>query len=644
MQPQRARLLQSQAAMIELRWSLEGVPERPGVYIFRDASETPLYIGKAANLRARLSSYRRPGGDGRLMIRFLEQQAARVETIVTRTEGEALLLEDQLVKQLQPPHNIRLKDDKSFLMVRIDCDERFPRLKLVREHSPKSGKNAKRVGGRSRLYGPYASSRALRAMLSDLHRVVPLRDCSDSVMNHRTRPCLKHQIGLCAAPCTGLIDAVGYQQLVERAQRVLDGDIDALVDEFESRMNAAATEMAYERAAAWRDRLAALRRASERQGVQAHASVDRDVLALARRSDRAVVHRLAFRGGRLAESRAHTFRSELPDEELLHVVLTALYAPGRAIAPAELVLPCLPVEEPLLAHALGADVALLVPTSGERLRMLELAGANARAELERASAASETEQQALAHLCALVGLDARGSDEPPLVLDCFDVSTFQGKDSVASRVRFRGGVPDRAGYRRYQIKSVEGQDDFASLREVVTRALKRGLAEDELPDLVVIDGGAQQLAQALAARDEVGAWDVRIVGLAKARPERSVGGKRKTESEERMYLAADQPPFELARHTPLRHLFERLRDEAHRFAITYHRKQRGKLASRLDSIPGVGDARRKALLRAFGSVHGVQAASVEQIAAVPQIGMELAKVVVEHLQRPSQRGSDGESS
>jgi excinuclease ABC subunit C len=223
------------------------------------------------------------------------------------------------------------------------------------------------------------------------------------------------------------------------------------------------------------------------------------------------------------------------------------------------------------------------------------------------------------------------------VLDCFDISTFQGKDTVAARVRFRGGIPDRAGYRRYQVKTVEGQDDFASLREVVTRALRRGLAEEDLPDLVVIDGGAQQLASALAARDEVGAWDVRMVGLAKARAERSVRGKQKEHSEERLVLDPDRPPLELARHTALRHLFERLRDEAHRFAITYHRKQRGKLESRLDSIPGVGDAKRKALLRAFGSVHGVKAASVEQLAALPGIGMELAKVIVEHLQRPAAR-------
>jgi excinuclease ABC subunit C len=623
--------------MTEPRWSLDDAPERPGVYIFRDASGAPLYIGKAANLRARLSSYRRPGGDGRLLIRFLEQQAARVETIVTRTEDEAILLEDELVKRDQPPHNIRLKDDKSFLMVRIDLDARFPRLELVREHAPKEGRRARKAHGRVKLFGPYASTRALRAMLADLHRVVPLRDCADSVMNHRTRPCLKHQIGLCAAPCTGLIDAAGYQQLVERALRVLDGEIDDIVDEFESRMHAAAEEMAYERAAAWRDRLAALRRASERQGVKTRESVDRDVLALARRADRAVVHRLAFRQGRLAESRAHVFKSELPDEELLHVVLSAIYAPGRAAAPRELVLPCRPAEHELVAHALGADVELVVPTSGERLRMLELAGENARTELERASAAAEAEGEALEQLAALVGLDAREPDEPPLVLDCFDISTFQGKDTVAARVRFRGGIPDRAGYRRYQVKTVEGQDDFASLREVVTRALRRGLAEEDLPDLVVIDGGAQQLASALAARDEVGAWDVRMVGLAKARAERSVRGKQKEHSEERLVLDPDRPPLELARHTALRHLFERLRDEAHRFAITYHRKQRGKLESRLDSIPGVGDAKRKALLRAFGSVHGVKAASVEQLAALPGIGMELAKVIVEHLQRPAAR-------
>ncbi|MHC4378400.1 MAG: excinuclease ABC subunit UvrC [Planctomycetota bacterium] len=615
--------------MSEPKWSLDGVPQRPGVYLFRDAEQRVLYVGKARNLRSRLTAYRRPGGDGRLGVWFLERDAAAVETIVTRTEAEALLLEDALIKQHKPPHNIRLKDDKSFLMIRVDLDERFPRLKFVRAHSPKQGKGE----GRSRFFGPFASSRAVRRTLSDLHRVVPLRDCTDATLNNRSRPCLKYQIQMCAAPCVGLIDEPDYAGLVARAMSVLSGDIRELEEDLRGRMETASEKLEFELAAQWRDRLQALRRTVEGQGVRPRDRVHRDVLGLARRGERAVVHRLAFREGRLAESKSHVFRSSLPDEELLHSVLTALYTGGRRSAPAEIVLPCEPAEGELLEQTLLAgseedSLRLFVPRGGERGKMLEIAGDNARTELERVSKAQEEERQALERVARWTLLDP---ESPPEVIDCFDVSTTQGAEVVASRVRFRGGLPDRAGYRRYKVKGVEGQDDFASMKEVVGRSLKRGLDEEDLPDLIVVDGGAAQLAKALEARDEAGAWDLPIVGLAKARPERTVDGKRKGRTEERLYLAPDKDPTVLPRHDAGRLLLERLRDEAHRFAITFHRQRRGKIQSRLDAIPGVGEAKRKALLRAFGSAEGVKQASVEQLAALPSIGSKLARVISDHL-------------
>ncbi len=618
--------------MSEPRWSIDDVPELPGVYLFRDAAGEVLYVGKAADLKARLKSYRRPGGDGRLQIPFLEEAAERVETIVTRTEKEAFLLEDALIKTHQPPHNVRLKDDKSFRMLRIDLAERFPRIKSVRAKNPDQG----REGGRARLFGPYDSSGALRRTLSDLHRIVPLRDCPDSVMNHRSRPCLKHQMGLCSAPCVGLVSEGEYAALVEKAARILSGDVRELVDDLEGRMRAAAQAHEYERAAVWRDRLAALRRTTERQGVQPRDQVARDVLGLARAGGNAVVHRLSFRDGRLAESRAHTFRSQLPDEELLHVVLTALYAASRREVPAEIVLPCPPAEPELLAQALGGVVELVAPQSGERLRMLVLAGENARAELARVQGERADEEAALEELAALLELDG-----PPEVIDCFDVSNLQGTHVVASRVRFRRGHADRAGYRRFRVRGVAGQDDFASMREVVLRSLRRSVEEGEEPALVVIDGGAAQLAMALEARDEAGAWDVAVVGLAKARAGRAtpagtadeVGTARRVRAarDERVFVPGRTEPIPLPRHSSARHLLERIRDEAHRFAITFHRKERGRIASRLDAIPGVGPARRKALLRVFGSVQGVRAASVEELAAVPGIGPDLAAAILRAL-------------
>ena len=609
--------------MSEPRWSMEGIPTRPGVYLFHGDDGQVLYVGKARNLRSRISNYRREGADGRILVRFLDREAARVETIVTRTEQEALLLEDTLIKQHKPPHNIRLKDDKSFLMVRIDHKERFPRLKFVRAHQPDVGK----PGGRSRLFGPFASSSSVRRTLSDLHRIVPLRDCPDSVMNHRSRPCLKHQIGLCSAPCVGLIDEEAYAELLERAARVLSGDIRELEADLEKRMLRASEKREYERAAGWRDRLIALRRTAEGQGVRPRDQVHRDVLGLARRGDDAVVHRLSFREGRLAESRSHRFRSELPDEELFHSVLTALYAGGRRKLPEEIVLPCEAAESDLLS-GLGEDLRLVVPQGGDRKRMLDIAGENARTELVRRDQEEAREEEALDQLVSLLDLD------PSLeVIDCFDISTFQGAHTVASRVRFRRGHADRAGYRRFKVRSVSGQDDFAAMHEVVLRSLRRGVREGDLPDLIVIDGGEAQLAKALEARTEAGAWEVAIVGLAKARSERNLRGRRKDASEERVYLPGAPEPVELPRHSAARHLMERVRDEAHRFAITYHRKERGRIQSQLDSIPGVGPARRKALLRSFGSVAGVREASVEAIAAIEKIGPELAKQIVEHLRK-----------
>ncbi len=592
---------------------LNSIPEQPGVYLFRDEAGNVLYVGKSARLRDRVRTYR-SGGDGRWQIRFLDAEARTVETIVTRTEGEALLLEDTLIKTHKPPHNVRLKDDKSFRMLRLDLSDDFPRLKFVRAKNPDAG----REGGRARFFGPFASSGALRHTLSDLHRIVPLRDCPDHVLNNRSRPCLKHQIGLCSAPCVGLVTKDEYAALVDKASRILSGDVAEVRADLEARMQSASEAHEYERAATWRDRLRALSRTVEGQGVRPKDDVRRDVLGLARAGEAAVVYRLSFGEGRLHESRAHVFRSQLPDEELLHVVLTALYAPGRRAVPTEIVVPCLPAETDLLRTALGG-VVIVAPKSGERARMLGIAGENARAELVQSEHERAGEEAALDELAQILALDSA-----PEVIDCFDVSNFQGANVVASRVRFRRGHADRAGYRRFQVRGVEGQDDFASMKEVVGRSLKRGVEDDDLPDLVVIDGGAQQLAKAMEAREESGAWDVTMVGLAKAR---TASGARSRATDERLFVPGALEPIPLPKHSGARHLLERIRDEAHRFAITYHRKERGKIASRLDSIPGVGPERRKALLRAFGSVAGVKAANLEQIAAVPGIGTELAATI-----------------
>ncbi len=353
------------------------------------------------------------------------------------------------------------------------------------------------------------------------------------------------------------------------------------------------------------------------------------MLHLARAGERAVVQRLSFRDGRLAESRSHVFRSELDDPELLHGVLTALYSGKGRELPEELVLPCEPADRSLFEHLFAGRTRLVVPQGGERARMLAVAFENARSELERSRATEAREEAGLEALAALLDLDAL-----PEIIDCFDISNLQGTNVVASRVRFRSGHPDRAGYRRFKIRGVEGQDDFASMREVVGRSLKRGTDEGELPDLVVIDGGAQQLESA-HRRARRG----RRLGREVHRPRQGAlraqgrGARRSRRARSASSCPGVEQPIELGRHNDARHLLERVRDEAHRFAITYHRKERGRIESQLDSIPRVGAVRRKALLRAFGSVQGVKAASVEAIAAIEGIGMELAQSIREHLAR-----------
>lgn len=612
--------------MSDFAWpacDLQAVAAHPGVYLFKDSAQKVLYVGKARDLKSRLATYKVPGGDGRINLGFLEGAACALQTIITRTEQEALLLEDQLIKVHKPAHNIRLKDDKSFLMLRLD-DERFPRLKFVRAHRPRAGKKP----GRSRLFGPFASSRAVRRTISDLHRVVPLRDCSDAVLENRTRPCLKHQMGMCSAPCVDLIDTESYAALVERAARILSGDVRELQADLEQRMANASAERDYELAGQWRDRLQALRRTVERQGVLSNDNTERDVLGLARSGPDALIHRIAFRGGRLQESRSHLFRSELPDEELMHVVLTALYAQGRREVPREIIMPCEAADVGLLESVLGKGTKISIARGGERGRSLDVAAENAQVELRKRMSARGADHVAAEELIALTECEGEGQS---VVVDCFDISNLQSSHMVASRVRFRGGISDRAGYRRFKIKTVDGQDDFASMYEVVGRSLKRGMREGDLPELIVIDGGAAQLAKALEAREDAGAWTVTMVGLAKARPARSVKGQRLAATEERLFLHPDADPIELPKHSAVRKLLERIRNEAHRFAITYHRKERGRITSKLDSIPGVGAARRKALLRSFGSVVGVSKASVEEILRIPGISPALAKTILEHL-------------
>jgi len=598
-------------------------PEGPGVYQFLSADGRTLYAGKASNLRARVRNYLRPGGDGRFLLRFLEHEAVDVEFVSTATEQEALLLENTVIKKHKPPYNIKLKDDKSFLMLRLDPKEAWPWYRLVR----------RRRDDDALYFGPYASAKAVRRTLRLLHKVSPLRDCTDHVFDNRARPCIKHQIGRCPAPCVGLVTRKDYEALLQSSMRLLRGDTGALLRDLKSQMLQAAEALEFERAAALKDQIAALQIVGERQTVVG-GDDDEDAIGVHRAGDEVACAFLSFRGGALEYVRRFSFRSELPDDLLLSDLMGRLYEGDRHV-PARVLVSVVPAESELIVDWLrekrGASVELHVPQRGDKRRHLELAEQNAALQ-------DRVEQDAVARRAA--GAERLGQraelEAAPQRLHCIDVSTTQGVETVASRVCFVDGEPHKAHYRRFRISAENAGDDFSAMQEAVRRSLSLCLERDdeELPDLLVVDGGHGQLAAAQRAIAELALdEEVSVCGLAKSRL-RGVGDK-KAETGERLVLPGKELPVPLTPNAPETLLVAALRDEAHRFAITYHRKRRGRIGSELDEIPGIGKERRRLLLRHFGSLSALRSATREQLRAVPGLPEPTADLVFDRLSGPS---------
>ncbi|HEB53135.1 MAG TPA: excinuclease ABC subunit UvrC, partial [bacterium] len=484
-------------------------------------------------------------------------------------------------------------------------------------------------------------AKSARRTLRLLHKVVPLRDCADAVFHNRTRPCIKHQIGRCPAPCVDLVTRAAYDRLLDEALRLLRGDIGPVVKSLQQRMAAAAEALEFERAQALKEQLQALQSVAERQHVVARAG-DEDAIGLFRRGDEVTVAFLQFRGGALEHCRRHTLTSELPDDLLLADVLARLYE-GDRFVPRALLVPTLPAEPAILRQWLAdkrnGSVELHVPRRGDRLRHLQLAQQNARLGDEAEVDAAARRRQAGARLGQLLGLD-----DVPERLHCLDVSTIQGTNTVASRVCFVAGEPHKAQYRRFRISAEHAGDDFSAMAEAVRRSLLLCLERDdeELPDLLVVDGGRGQLAAAVRAVDELGmTGELRLCGLAKSRL-KGVGDAR-VESGERLFLPDADRALALATDAPETLLVAALRDEAHRFAITYHRKQRSRITSELDAIPGVGPTRRKALLRRFGSLSGLRRASFDELLALPGLPRSVAEAVYRWSSRPADGSTDGDA-
>ena len=607
--------------MPDLPPNLARLPARPGVYIMKDGHGKILYVGKAKRLDRRVRSYFRAGGTDHPKQAAFVPRVRAVETVVTDSEVEALILEMTLIKEKRPPYNIQLKDDKRFPFLKITTAEPFPKAVITRR-TPRDG---------SRYFGPYTDVGALRRTMKTLRSVFPIRSCMGKRPGRgpRYQECLDFHIHRCAGPCIGAISQEEYRKLVDRLVLFLSGHEDQVVAELRREMDAASAAREYERAAALRDRIEAVGRLRHRQKMLDTQERDLDVFAFARDEETAHGVVLQVRAGRVLgkESRRLAGVRGQSDGEVMFAFLTQYYR-GRERVPAEVLCSASPVDMPLLERWLekqaGSRVSLRVPRRGRFAGLAHLAEENARLDLE--AARGESVRGGLApEVYALQ--KALGLASPPVHIEGFDISNIQGAQPVASAVVFHNARPLRSAYRRYRMRSPERPNDFAMMAEVVARRAARILAgEFPVPDLFLVDGGKGQVSAARTALEQEGLEGVPLVGLAK--------------KEELIVVPGRRDPLRLARRDPALLLLMRIRDEAHRFAVSFHRTRRAKafLASPLDEIPGVGEARKLRLLDAFGSVDDVARATVEEIAAVPGIGPALARAVHDAL-RPAREAS-----
>jgi excinuclease ABC subunit C len=607
--------VEAETLMFEAKLGL--LPTTPGVYLFKDNKGEVIYVGKAKNLRARVRQYAR-GGDGRAQIRFLLAQLVDVEVLMTSSEKEALLLENTLIKQHWPRYNIRLKDDKSYWHVKVTTQESWPRIFLTRQIL-KDG---------SKYLGPFHSSTAVQETVELIRKVFPLRTCSNTVFRNRTRPCLEYQIQRCLGPCTLPVDPEEYRQHLKNALLLLEGKNPELVTQLTARMQTAAEALRFEEAAKLRDQLRAITQTGEKQQVATPLGYDQDIFGLYREGGSIEVQVLFVRAGKLVGSQSYSFDDhEFPDEEVLSELLTQFYQ-GERFIPDELIVP-LPLEdvsvrEELLSERKGKKVSLLCPQRGDKVRLVEMAHENARHSFTEKRRGEEQKAKTMETLRRTLHLR-----NAPKRIECFDISNIHGNLAVGSMVVFDEGEPDKNRYRRFRIKTVEGSDDFAMMYEVLKRRYTRALEEHDLPDLLMVDGGKGQLGVAVAVFQELGITEVDVIGLAKMRTERDPFAEEVAHSAERVFLPGRKNPVVLLPNSTALFLLQRLRDEAHRFAITYHRQLRAKerLSSPLDTIPGVGPSRRKALLRHFGSLKRIRSATLEELLQVSGITQTIAEAV-----------------
>jgi excinuclease ABC subunit C len=606
--------------------TLKSLPTASGVYVFRDDRGRVLYVGKAKSLRPRVRSYFQASQDGRATIQQLPERVADIEVVVTANEVEALHLEQNLVKRHRPPFNVRLRDDKSFPYIAVTVEDDFPRVMFTRERHR-----------RGVLYfGPYANAKKVRQTLEVLNRVFQFRPCEGPKPGrHSGIPCLDFHIERCHAPCAGYISKEDYAQIIEGVVGFLSGDTDPIQDRLEERMREASAGERYEEAARLRNRLFSVRHLAERQAADKRAVGTVDVIGIALEEDRGVVQIFPLRDGKMVDR--YSFHLENVQGQDMTTVLEEFcleYYGGAPSVPPQIVVPPesgdLSALETFLSERRGARVEVRTPARGEKRRLQALASENAQVALR--SAAATAEQKRLRRVEALEELrEALNLESLPIRIECFDISTIQGQETVGSMVVFQDASPKKAHYRKFGVRGLDAaQDDFAAMGEVVSRrfARLRDVTAEEYdegfaspPNLVVVDGGKGQLSAALAAMQKFDLPRVAVIALAK--------------KEEEVFVPGESRPIVLSRHSAGLQLLQRIRDEAHRFAVGFHRQRREArgFESIFDRLRGVGPARRRAILRHFGSPDAFLAATQEELEGVPDLPPKTARAIYAQLHK-----------
>jgi excinuclease ABC subunit C len=614
-----------------LKAILDTLPARPGCYLMKDAERRVIYVGKAVHLRNRVRSYFHESAQQSLKTRQLVRRITDIDWIVVDSELEALILEMNLIKKHRPHYNVRLKDDKRYPYIKVTSADSFPRVVVTRQMEQDG----------SHYFGPYTSAWAVYQTLDVLRRIFPYLTCDRVITGQDERACLYYDIKLCLGPCIGAVDQAGYRQMIADLRQFLDGRTEPVLSRLQGEMQQAAEALRFERAAALRDQIRAIEHIVERQKVVSPEYIDSDVVALARSDGDACVQVFFIRGGKLIGREYFMLEGaeDTSDGDVMAQFIKQFYDQAPTVPPQVL----LPqeveelniIQQWLTSRRDGQAVEIMIPRSGPQQELLQMATENATETLSMVKAQWELDRhrqtEALAELQSALELGT-----PPNRIECYDISNTQGTYAVGSMVVFEQGTPKKPLYRRFNIRSVVGPDDFASMEEVLTRRFNRWQAAsqlarapgkkadasfDRLPDLVIIDGGKGQLSRAVAVLERFNLLDrVRVASLAK--------------QEEEIFLPGRPKSILLPRRSHGFYLVQRIRDEAHRFAITAHRNRRTRagLASSLEKVPGIGPARRKQLLGQFGSLDAIREASLEQLTAVPGITHQLAQALKAHLE------------